>query len=381
MNTKERDAIIMANPRSSLDELLVLIENSLHRDALRKRRVTLGLPPLKKTSQNADRANAFAGMLKADGFDPENWSHGWLKAEGGSIFIRNEQGIVTYADMKDELTAEMRKHAPKYPKIKRKQITDGHLIVIDPADIHLGKLALAEQVGDDYNVEIAKKRCLDGVDGLLQKASGFPIEKIILVIGNDVLHTDGRYASTTKGTPQDTATLWWKAFREAKDLYVQVIERLIPEAPVEVVYCPSNHDHVAGFFLADTLASWFSKTDVKFNIEPSHRKYLEYGLNMLGFDHGDGAKDNDAKALMADEEPQMWGRTKFRYVYKHHLHHKRKLIWRDGEDHIGVTVEYLRAPCPPDAWHGQKGYIAPKAVEAFVHHKDNGQVARLVHYF
>jgi hypothetical protein len=381
MNVKQRDAILLANPTASLDELLQKTGNCFNRDSLRKRRVQLNLPPFKLTKQNADRANTFSSGLLESGFDGENWSHGWLKKDGMSIFIRNKDGFVTYDDMKEELISEMKSHAPKYPKVKRNKIKDGHLLVVDPADIHLGKLALAEEVGEDYNVAKAKQRCLDGVDGLLEKASGFPVEMIHLIIGNDILHTDGTTHRTTKGTEVDGDTLWWKAFREAKDLYVQIIEKLIPIAPVTVIYCPSNHDLVAGFFLADTLASWFSKSDVKFFIEPSHRKYFDYGLNMLGYDHGDGAKDKDAKDLMADEEPQMWGRTKFRYVYKHHLHHKKKLVWRDGEDHIGITVEYLRSPSPADGWHQKKGFVSQKAVEAFIHHRTNGQVARLVHYF
>lgn len=328
------------------------------------------------------RDNQFKGDLLQTGFDGENWSHGWLKTDKSSIFIRNEEGIVTYEDMKDELIADMQKHAPKYPVVKRKKITDGHLLVIDPADIHLNKLVLAEETGDEYNIEIAKQRCIDGVNGIVAKASGFPIEKIHLVIGNDILHTDTKIGTTTKGTPQDTQTLWWKAFREAKDLYVRIVENLLTVADVEIIYCPSNHDVMSGFMLADTIASWFHNSkNVKCYVDPSHRKYFEYGLNMIGYDHGDGAKDANAKDLMADEQPAMWGKTKFRYVYKHHLHHKKKLVWRDGEDHIGVTVEYLRSPTAADSWHAKSGYKSPKAVEGFIHNKQNGQVARLVHYF
>jgi len=325
---------------------------------------------------------AFAKDLIGNGFDGENWSHGWLKNDKTSIFIRNENGFMSYEDIKDELVAEMRKYAPKYPTIKRSKITDGHLLIIDPADVHIGKLAMSEETGSEYNIKLAKQRCIDGVNGIIQKAQGFPIDKIIFVIGNDILHVDNPFRTTTAGTKQDTDGMWWQAFKEAKDMYVSILENLLTIADVHVVFCPSNHDYASGFMLADSLASWFhNNKNVTFDCRIIHRKYVQYGTNMLGFDHGDGAKERDTKDLMADEEPQMWAKTKFRYAFKHHIHHKKKAHFQSGADFIGVTVEYLRTPSESDGWHSRNGYIAPKAVEGFIHSKTNGQVARLTHYF
>ena len=36
---------------------------------------------------------------------------------------------------------EMQEHSPKYETIKRERIDDPHLLVIDIADLHIGKLA------------------------------------------------------------------------------------------------------------------------------------------------------------------------------------------------------------------------------------------------
>lgn len=379
MNTKEVDKILKDNPTASLKDLSGMVARST--ESIRKRRVKLGLPPLRVTSQNQVRVSQFEEDLKEHGFDGD-WSHGWLKTEGSSVFIRNESGFVTYADMKEELVAEMKTHAPKYPKIKRNKVKDGHLLIIDPADVHIGKLALIEETNDDYNIEIAKKRCVDGVNGIIEKAQGFPIEKIVLVIGNDILHIDSPHRKTTAGTPQDTDSMWWKAFREAKNLYVQILENLVTVADVEVIFCPSNHDFMGGFMLADSIESWFHNSkNISFQTDIIHRKYVEYGKNLIGFDHGDGSKEKDSHNILAEECREAWGRTKFGYLYKHHIHHKRKLKWIDGEDHIGITVEYLRSQSSADPWHHRNGYVSKKAVEGFIHHKDNGQVARLTHYF
>jgi hypothetical protein len=328
------------------------------------------------------KKTAFAERLTENGFDGDNWSHGWLKTDTASIFIRNQEGFVTYDQVKDELIRDMRRHAPKYPTLKRPKVTGGHLLVVDPADVHVGKLSREGETGAEYGIETAVKRCLDGVDGLIAKSSGFPIDKVILVIGNDILHTDNPFRTTTSGTRQDTDGMWWESFKAAKDLYVRVVEKLTAVADVHVVFCPSNHDFMSGFMLADSLASWFHRAkNVTFDVSMRHRKYVQYGKNMLAFDHGDGCKTYDTKDLMADEEPRMWADTKFRYAYKHHLHHKKKIQWQSGKDYIGLTVEYLRSPSPADGWHHRNGYVSPKAVEGFVHSKDQGQVCRLTHYF
>jgi hypothetical protein len=51
-----------------------------------------------------------------------------------------------------------------------------------------------------------------------------------------------------------------------------------------------------------------------------------------------------------------------------------------GKDFIWVTAEYLRSPSASDSWHDRNGYVgAKKAIEAFIHSFDNGQVARITH--
>ena len=299
----------------------------------------------------------------------------WDKTKEYSVKIRPE--VVQMRDICSELIDEMKDYAPKYPSIKRSKIKDPHMLVIDPADVHIGKLSTAFETGEDYNSEIAVQRVRDGVDGILSKASGFNIEKFVLVIGNDILHIDTPKRQTTSGTPQDTDGMWYENFLKAKNIYIEVIERLMTQADVHVMYNPSNHDYTNGFFLADVIKTWFKNSkNVTFDTSISHRKYLKYGLNLIGTTHGDGAKFQDLPLLMAQEASKHWSDTKHRYVYTHHVHHK------NAKDFVGVTVESLRSPSGTDSWHHRNGYQHnPKAVEGYVHHPNHGQIARLTHIF
>ena len=319
------------------------------------------------------------GIKKKDVVSVKHWQNmnGELRF---SVVTKEGQGF-SDNDLLKKVSKFISEHAPTYPKIERKG--GKHLLVINPADIHIGKYANAKETGEEYNISLAVTRVLEGIEGIISKAKGFSIDKVLFCIGNDVLHIDNVYNTTTKGTPQDCDGKWWEHYEVALQLYVKCVEMLRQIAPVDCVHSMSNHDYQSGFHLAHALKSWFRKAeDVFVDASVNHRKYYKFGKNLIGLEHGDGAKMDNLPLLMAQERPQDWADTKYRYWYLHHLHHKVKHKWRDAKDFIGVTVEYLRSPSAADSWHNRKGFTgSPKAVEGFIHDYDNGQVARLTHFF
>lgn len=311
----------------------------------------------------------------------EDVKHGWIKTDKASLFFKNpnfktetEQG---FEIIKEETIEETKKHAPKYKKIERIEDTESNLLVIDIADLHIGKLSSAFETGEDYNCQVAVKRAKEGLIGIIQKSKGYTIDKILFVAGNDILHTDNTKSSTTSGTPQDTDGMWYDNFLTAKRLYIELLEMLIPIAEVEVVYNPSNHDYTHGFFLMQLIEAHFNNSsNIKFNVDMKHRKAFQYFGNFIGTTHGDGAKIDALPLLYATENAVMWANTKYRYVYTHHVHHK------NGKDFPGITIESLRSPSGTDSWHHRNGFCGGvKAIEGYIHSKHNGQVARLTHLF
>ena len=314
------------------------------------------------------------------GVDDKDVKHGWLKTKDASLFFKNPNFKVEELNeiqrIKDECIKEVKKYAPRYHAIETIKSEDTHLLVIDIADLHIGKLATAFETGEDYNSQIAVKRAKDGLQGILNKAKGFNIDKVLFVAGNDILHTDNTKRSTTAGTPQDTDGMWYENFIMAKNLYIELLEKLMSFADVEVVYNPSNHDLTHGFFLMQLIEAHFSKSTIRFNVDLKHRKAFKYGKNLIGTTHGDGAKIENLPLLLATEFPILWSETKHRYIYSHHVHHKT------SKDFIGVTFETLRSPSGSDSWHHKNGYTGvPRAVEGYIHHKEFGQVARLTNIF
>lgn len=287
---------------------------------------------------------------------------------------------------------------PSYPKGE-------HMLVVSPADIHMGKLAEVFETGDAYDMKIAERRTKDGVAGLLQKAKLWGLECITVNTGNDSLHTDNNRSTTTSGTPQSTTGSIFGMFDCMFATWVWVIEECARVAPVHVVFDPSNHPWVSDWMLNRAVIAHFRNDkrvtfDVKMN-DIRHRKYQVYGCNLIGYCHGDGAKERDLPNLMQYECREWWGKTLRGYWIIKHKHHKdAKTVGLSGyqqeKDHAGVTViktgnndlsknvsvEIVRSPSGTDGWHDRNGYVgAIKAVEAFLFHSERGQVARFTYPF
>lgn len=72
---------------------------------------------------------------------------------------------------------------------------------------------------------------------------------------------------------------------------------------------------------------------------------------------------------MSKEVPEMFGRTKFRYMHCGHFHSIKYQIEENG-----CIVSYLGSPTGTDSWHYSKGYIGSiKCGYGFVYDKELGQ--------
>lgn len=363
----------------------------------------LGIPRTTLTDR-IKRAEPFLEKeAKSLGFSADDVSGYWVKSKQGSYYVRRDIEY-NYNDLREDFIKDAAVHAPVYSKFNYEVFGD-HLLIIDPADVHFGKLSVSEETGFNYNLEVSVKRVRQGITNLLSKASVHGISEIVFVLGNDVLHIDNPKRTTTSGTGQDTDGQWFEAFKIAKSCYIACIEELTSVAPVHLVHCPSNHDFMSGWMLSDSICSHFSNNPNVISKDGSvsiaHRKYVQFGSNLIGFTHNDGAKESDLPNLMQYEAREAWGVSRYAYWYLHHFHHKDRKTFGKSQfkiekDHIGVTViqagkkqdpnnstytEVVRSPSAPDRWHVTNGYVNEQAMECFLHHPDKGQVARFTEYF
>lgn len=353
---------------------------------------------------------AISNMAIAVGANsPAAISHGWTivkddEGNGHSVFIKNTEGEqVALTSIIEQTLDDLRSDMPTtFPK--RPPISGDHLLVIDIADLHVGKLCVKTETGHTYSRETARHRAIEGTKALLQMASGAGVSDILFVMGNDIVHTDNAKGTTTSGTPQDTDGTIHQMISDAQAILVECIDLCADAAQVHLAFCPSNHDWVTGYCIARTVQAWFRNdprvTASDYNMSERHRKYVLFGSNLIGLSHGDGAKESELYPLMVTEAREHISQAKHLYFYLHHYHHKirnrvTRIKERGEKDLTGMTVigsgvhnegegleiEYLRSPSAPDGWHHRNGYLNRQAVECFVHHPEDGQKMRFTEWF
>jgi hypothetical protein len=288
----------------------------------------------------------------------------------------------------DEFLASIRDNAPNF-KFKSPSVdTYGnipkkkYLLELSLPDLHIGKLSWEDESGENYDTKIAIERYNNSVAKLLDHVRHYKneIEEILLPIGNDLFNIDNKNNMTTAGTPQHVDSRWQQMFNKAKGLLINNINELMQIAPVKVVMVSGNHDMQTVFYLGSVLEAYYRNTD-KVNIDnsPTQRKYHSYGINLIGFTHGNEEKHQELGLIMATEKPELWAASKCRQFHLGHYHSRKTTKYLDVQEFQGFTVRILPSLSGTDAWHNSKGYMSMKSAVAYLYAKDNGLVAEFSH--
>jgi predicted phosphodiesterase len=293
------------------------------------------------------------------------------------LWLKNKQSTV-FNNIREEFIEDIKKLSPKIDKISYKPRVDKSplLLEINVFDLHLGKIAWAEETNHEYNLEIASTLFNNCINEFISECQDKNIERIVLPIGNDFFNSDRSHPfnSTTKGTPQEEDARWQKTFRLGRQLLVDAINKLHQIAPVDVIMVPGNHDFERNFYLGDSLESWFYNNENEtVDNSANPRKYYKYGKVLIGYTHGNEEKVTDLPLIMANEKPTEWALSTFREFHLGHEHRKKEIKFKSTEEYQGVIIRYFNSLSATDSWHHKRGYIgAKRSAEALLWDKEKG---------
>lgn len=257
------------------------------------------------------------------------------------------------------------------------------LLEIAPMDAHLGMLAWGRETGEAYDLEIAVETYVETVRQALAAARFYDVERILFIVGNDLIHADtlqgGKVATTTAGTAQDMDTRLPKIFTAARRAVVQCIDAAREIAPTDVLVVAGNHDSQTSYRLGEVLQAWY-RLDERVSVlnEPSKRQAYQYGKNGFLFTHGEEfkRKREPLALIFAEEHPELWAASTYREVHCGHFHSTQTLNYSspnvDLSETRGVRLRVLPALTPADAWHVEQGFRHHRAVTALAFHRDGG---------
>lgn len=256
------------------------------------------------------------------------------------------------------------------PKPQTRNAGGKYMYEISIPDLHLAKMSWAKETGQDYDIKIAASLFKQACYNLLEKVNLDEVEKVLLPVGNDFFNSEGYSGATTAGTRQDDDSRWQKSFSIGCNLITEVVDEISQKVNVDIVVVSGNHDFERDYYLGEFLKAWYRKNEaVVVNNEPTNRKYVEFGKNLILFTHGNEEKQTELPLLMATEHPS-FSKCKYRTAHLGHLH--QHMV----KENKGVTVKILPSLCATDSWHKLKGFCGNRrSAMSFLYDPVYGEVA------
>jgi hypothetical protein len=253
-----------------------------------------------------------------------------------------------------------------------KRVRSGELLSVYPiGDHHVGMYSWAAETGADYDLKIARKLLVSAVEHLFNVTPDTE-EGLIIDVG-DFLHVDNIKNETARsGHTLDVDTRYQLMIDAAVDMLRTSIDLgLKKHKRLRVIIEVGNHNDIGAQWLALALSLLYSNNPrVTIDRTPGKYHYFNFGKVLIGTTHGDTGKPEKLSGVMAADQPELWGQTRFRYWLTGHVHNRGVI------ELPGVIWETFRTLAPRDAWAQASGYRAGRDMTSIVFHKEFGEVAR-----
>ena len=242
--------------------------------------------------------------------------------------------------------------------------------IVDP---HIGALSYGKETGESNDLKIGVER----VQGTLQRLIGWspPAETAVIINTGDFFHADDQRNATPASGHQldvdgrDQKVKWAgvNMLRTTIDFALQRHRRVI------VKNLKGNHDPESAKWLNISLGLFYSN-EPRVEIDPAdanndHFFHL-FGVNYVGATHGHTMKPDRMYVMMAEDNPEYWNASLYRWCIFGHIHHETK-------KQIGSLIcDSFSQPVPRDSYAHSHGYRSGSAMESITLHREGGERGR-----
>jgi predicted phosphodiesterase len=238
-------------------------------------------------------------------------------------------------------------------------------------DHHLNALCWSPETGgDDWDTNIAQDVLIKAVDKLVSAAGDAEVGALINL--GDFLHANSGDNKTAKGTPVDVDGRLGRVIRVVGNLFKVLITRMLEtHKEVWLINVRGNHDPDASLWLNEMMRLYFhNEPRVKVFDNFSKWIHFEWGQTLVVMHHGDRVKTQALYEAVTRDYAEEWGRTKYRYLYHGHIHH------RTVTEMGGLHLESFGVLCPPDSFHSASGYGSARSMSCVILDKNYGEHSR-----
>jgi hypothetical protein len=235
-------------------------------------------------------------------------------------------------------------------------------------DPHIGMLAHAAETGRNFDLKIAEAELVECMRQLFARTPASH-HALIIQLGDFYHAQDNTQTTPGHGHKLDVDGRTFKVQATGQRILRSVVDlALRRHKRVTFVSLPGNHDPNMSFGIASWVAAVYER-DRRLTVDPSIAPYYfkQFGVNLIGATHGDGAKEAALPLLMATRQREAWGTSKYCVMHAGHIHHTRLV------EHSGCRTWYHNTLADKDAWHTGKGYDSEQCLTSITYHEDYGQ--------
>jgi hypothetical protein len=286
----------------------------------------------------------------------------WLKTDATAPSIE---------EIGEQIREALEGYEPPKSFAEAPQVSDADIATIYPlADWHVGLLSWKKETGHNYDLKIGQHIIKTAMTRLIGVSPG-SAQGVVLGLG-DLMHADNYRNQTAKsGHFLDVDGRYPRVLLVSTQLIIFTIDLALQRhESVLVRILPGNHDDQSAIAVTLAVSMYYSNNPrVTVDDDAGRFWWWTWGKCLVGATHGDQAKMKDIPLIMANRNPEAWGRSKHRYAYTGHIHKETAI---DN----GVKVESFQTPVAPDSWTVGMGYCPTRSVQSVTLHKNDGEVMR-----
>lgn len=243
---------------------------------------------------------------------------------------------------------------------------------IQIGDAHIGMLAHAAEVGENFDLKIGERELCAAFDILLEECP--QSERMVLNDLGDFTHYENFTATTeASGHALDYDSRFPKMIKSYARIMRHLVEKCLTRCQVlDVIINQGNHSRTNDIWMAVMLSALY-EGNPRVNVLDNSGVFIGYrmGKTLVMVHHSDKCKPARLPAVMTADFRKDFGETDFHYIDIGHVHHSEV-----SQDINGIVVESWNHLAASDKWAHEAGYRSSKSISVVLRSKTYGDIGR-----
>jgi len=283
-------------------------------------------------------------ILKAHGFDVDEWELVNAKNNIWNVYSKQDGVQQLYSS---KVTVKPKVDGFNIDRLLER-ISQREPIIVDRPNLEDASKLLEVSLYDMHFGISSLDFYRNHLNEIVHKIRSRKWDKVLFVIGQDLLHNDNFKSQTANGTVIEKVDME-KAFDEALLFYETLITEALENAnEVETMYVAGNHDHSMSYGFYRTLERTFPQ--VKSESSPRQRKGFVWENVFIGFTHGDKGANRLVENFLSDYG-KLIAKADVKEIHSGHLHTEIT------KDKFGIVQRTLATANRTDDWHEDNGFV------------------------